>query len=298
MTRCEPTRLQGILLLGLILCACVSLPSPAHAAPPGRSPDAPTNSPPMAPSQLPLPLLLAASAVITAPDTVTDAPGFVESLYQAGEDYRAETEIVRLLHGNTNAREVPPLELARAKLYYRQGRRRDAALMLYSLLDRHPRSAVTVPATRLLMLSQLREENLSAAAQVLWAFQEPGATPPSLAEFAAPPPGAVDVERTVAWSTALPGAGFLALGQPGKASAALGLNLFFLGAAVSAARNDLPGAALLLGLVELTLYQGQRNATREEALRHNQRLRARQTEDWASAHGEKSLLSFALTTHF
>ncbi|MDH4248553.1 MAG: hypothetical protein OEW39_12145 [Deltaproteobacteria bacterium] len=252
-------------------------------------------APPESPAPLPLPVL---PTQPTPGGTRPEPQGLVELLYQTQQEYRAESELLTLLHARPDSLQAPRLELARAKLYYRQGRHDAASLMLYSLLDRYPRGDTTVPATQLLVLSLLRQERIPAAAQGLWAFRSPSAPAPSLAAFSAPAPGTVDPGRLVAWSTAIPGAGFLALNRPDKAAAALGLNLFFLGATVAAARNHLPGPALLLGLVELTLYQGQRNATREEALRFNQRLRGRQVEQWALEQGEKSLLAFAFQTGF
>lgn len=247
-------------------------------------------------------LLLAASAARAqdVPSAAGDAAGelsFIETLYREGDAYRAETEVLRFLHNHPAHPQRDAVELARAKLYYRDGRYRESQLMLYSLLDRFPQGEAARPAFRLLAFTQVRQGNLETAGQNLAALAGSRKPPGGLAELANPP-GTVDAERAVRWSTWLPGAGFYLVDEPGKAAAALGLNLAFIGAGVASYRAEATGAALLFLLVEAALYQGQRKATREAAVRWNARLRAERTDAWLAGHGEARLLSVGLEAHF
>jgi tetratricopeptide (TPR) repeat protein len=223
---------------------------------------------------------------------------FIERLYRAHDDYRAETEALRFLHYHPADPRAGAVELARAKLYYREGRYREAQLMLYSLLDRHPGSDAAQDARRLLTFAHLREGRPALAAETADALAVPGQPAPSLAELSVPPPGAVDPQRAETWSTWLPGSGYATLGEPGKAAVAVSLNLALLGAAVlSAQDHNAPAAALFLALEGL-LWQGGRNGAREEAEAINRRLREQRTERWTAAHGEPALLGVGLSLRF
>jgi len=200
---------------------------------------------------------------------------FVESLYRAGDSFRAESEILRLLHRRPGDPLGPRLELARAKLYHRAGRYGESRLLLLSLLDRHPGSQAAPPARQLLELGRMRLE-------------------PPAPDSPAAPPGSISPQRAVRHSTFVPGAGFMLTGQPGKAALTLGLNLAFLGGAWWALQSGLPGPALMLALMDVSLYQGQRNAAREAALRHNERLLGVYLEKRGMESGERELLSQAL----
>jgi hypothetical protein len=274
-------------LLGLALALGLALPRGLLAAPPAE-----------AAAREPEPGAAQEASAPAAPAGPRSELGFIEQLYQAHDDYRAETEILRFLRDEPAAPERDLAELARARLYYRQGRYKEANVMLYSLLDRFPRGDAAVPAWRLLTFSHLRQGDLGAAGQTLWALRTDDAPAPSLADLQAPPPGAVEPERAVRWSTFLPGAGLFLLGEAGKGTAALGLNVAFLAATVASYRAGLTGPALLFLLIEATVYRGQRQATREEAQLIYSQLRERQTEEWLRTHGEPAALKFGVELSF
>ena len=222
----------------------------------------------------------------------------IESLYREGDGYRAETEILRLVHFHPRHPQRPLAELARAKLYFQAGRHRESDLMAFSLLDRFPRSRAAAPARRLLAFSMVRQGHYEAARPHLAYLAGRGEPVPTLAEFAGPPPGAVDPEAARAWSTWLPGTGYFLLDQPGKAAAALSLNLALLAAAVQFTRDDNPGAGLLFLVFELMLWQGGRDGVRQDAEKINRRLRERRADDWARRHGEPELLRIGFQVAF
>ena len=58
----------------------------------------------------------------------------IEDHYRAGDRFRAETEILRFIHGRPSHPRLGEVELVRAKLYYQEGRHRESSLMLFSLL--------------------------------------------------------------------------------------------------------------------------------------------------------------------
>ena len=243
---------------------------------------------------------LAQSVSGSRPAAVSAEPELrgIESLYREGEAYRAESEILRLLHFRPDHPLRPQMELARAKLFYREGRYREADLIVFSLLDRHPRSTAVVPAWRLLAFSQLRQGNLSEAQSWLNKRVPANQPPISLGELTQPLLGAVDPDAAEAWSTWLPGSGYFALGQPGKAATAITLNLALLGATAHYAREERPAAALLFLFFELMFWQGGRSGVRQDAEAINRRIRQRRVGAWLRAHGEPALLSFGITTRF
>ena len=253
-----------------------------------------------------LALLALARAAGAAPAAVPGAPAlaeappalrFSEALYQAGDSYRSESELLRWLHGHPRHPWRGRAELARARLYHRAGRYDDATLMLLSLLDRLPDDPAAEPATGLLALALARQGRLDEAEPHLWALGRGGA-PPDLATLRGPAPGEVAPERAVAWSTWLPGASFFLVDQPAQAAAGLALNVAFLAGAVVAWQQDNPGAALVLALVEVALYRGGREAARDAAEAHNRRLRAERLDAWARTAGEPELLSVGVTVGF
>lgn len=246
-------------------------PTPAEAQPPAQS-----SAPPPAAGEL----------------------RFIERLYEEGDSYRAESEALRFLHYHPQHPRGGEVALLRAKLYHRDGRYAETERILYSVLDRYPRSEAVVPARRLLAFAQVRQGALERAARSLEALRAAGVDAPSLATLRQAPAEAVDPARAVRWSTWLPGAGYYLVDEPGKANVALGLNLAFLGAAVASWRADLPGAALVFLIAEAALYTGQREATRQAAERHNAALRRTRTEAWLSRHGEPALLSVGLRVRF
>ena len=65
--------------------------------------------------------------------------GWIERLYREGTAYRAESEMLRFLHYHPDHRDRDAVELARTKLYYRDGRYAEVNRALFSLLDRFPR---------------------------------------------------------------------------------------------------------------------------------------------------------------
>ncbi len=221
--------------------------------------------------------------------------GFLEHLYGQREDYRAETEALRWLHDHPGDPAQPQVELLRAKLYYRERRLPEADLMLYSLLDRFPQGEPALDARRLLAYSQVRQGRVAEGERQL-AGAQPDA--PSLAPLRAPAPAALDAERAVAWSTWLPGTGFLVLEQPAKAAAAVSLNVLATAAAVLAYRQGNTPAALLFALIEIALYRGGREAVREEADALARRDLQRRTDQWLAAAGEAKLLTIGLRLRF
>jgi hypothetical protein len=58
------------------------------------------------------------------------------------------------------------------------------------------------------------------------------------------------------------------------------------------------GAALVLALVEIALYGGQREAVRQEAETLLARRDRERRADWAEAHGEKELLAVGIEIRF
>lgn len=226
---------------------------------------------------------------------------FIERLYRDGDAYRAESEVLRFLYDYPRHPRAPDVELARAKLYYRDGRYPDARFMLISLLDRRPRGAVADDARRLLTFAQLRLDAPRRAAETAASLGAPGRPAPTAAQLDAlftPPPDAVEPEAAVAWSTWLPGSGYFLLGEPGKAATGLTLNLALLGATVYAAQKDNVPAALLFLFFEGLLWQGGRSGVRQDAEALNRRLHDRRLDGWMAAHGEPDLLRVGITLRF
>ncbi len=224
--------------------------------------------------------------------------GWIERLYREGAAYRAESEMLRFLHYHPDHRNRDAVELARAKLYYRDGRYAEANRALFSLLDRFPRGEAAPAALRLLTYSNVRQGHYAEAVRTLPVLRHDGTAQPSLDDFARPPPGAADPDGAVAWSTWLPGSGYFAVDQPGKATAALTLTLTLTAAAVISAKNDNAGAGLVFLLLELMLYQGGREGVRQEAEAFNRRLREEQTDAWLARHGERELLRIGIEVRF
>jgi hypothetical protein len=294
--------LPAALLAAALLLAALLLAAPRLQA----QPVLPAN--PAAPADAPASSAAAASPTSpAAPPAASRAAGsaaalpelaFIERLYREGDGYRAESEALRFLHAHPRHPQAPAVELARAKLYYRDGRYGEANLMLYSLLDRHPRDETAQPARRLLTYSHLRLGEPAEAAETVDALAPPGGAAPSLAELAAPPDGAVDADAAARWSSWLPGSGYLLLGQPGKAAVGMTLNAALIGAAVvSANAANAPAAALFL-VLEGLLWQGGRSGVRQDAEALNARLRARRTDDWLARHGEPELLGVGIALRF
>lgn len=246
-----------------------------------------------------VPALCVALALLGTPARAQPAPpgelGFIEELYRAGQGFRAESEALRWLHGHPRDPARPAVELLRAKLYYRERRHADADLMLHSLLDRFPRGEAAEDARRLLAYSHLRQGRMEEAERLL-AWAVPPA--PSLEPLRAPAPAALEKERALAWSTWLPGTGFLVLGQPAKATAAMGLNVAVTAAAVLSYQQGNAPAALLFALVEVALYRGGREAVQEEAERLARREVERRTDAWLREAGEPELLRVGLRLRF
>lgn len=111
----------------------------------------------------------AASAAETPPNgrEVPPEVAWIEALYQEGDAYRAESEIMRWLHQYPTHQVAPWAELARAKLYYRARRYQDTRMMIISLLDRYPRHRVALPGFRLLSYTEMRLGNYRVAAASL-----------------------------------------------------------------------------------------------------------------------------------
>lgn len=252
----------------------------------------------LAPAALAVLALLAARGVPQAQEAGRLPYGtglsFIEALYQEGERYRAQSETLRWLHAHPEDPRRGAVELLQAKLYYREARYSEATLRLYSVLDRHPRGETGARAGRLLGYALVRQGQLDEAAGAL----PPGAGREDLGALAGPPPDAVPPGRAVAWSTWLPGSGFFLLGEPGKATAALTLNLAFTAGAVIAWQQDNRGAALALALVEVALYTGGRRAVRDAARARLARQQAGRRADWLAAHGEPELLRVGLRVDF
>ena len=104
--------------------------------------------------------------------------------------------------------------------------------------------------------------------------------------------------RAVLWSTFLPGAGYFALGEPGRAFSGLGLNLFFTAAAVISFEEDLPLAGLVFLLAEIALYRGGREAVREAAEAQLAAQERERREVWVRRHGERELLGVGMRLRF
>lgn len=247
---------------------------------------------------IPALLLLSSAAWASQHERAGSQLELIESFYREGEDFRTETEILRFLHLHPEHPRRGAVELTRAKLYYREGRYSESSLMLFSLLDRHPGGEAADQAGRLLSFSLLREGRLEEAGQppALLPGLEGEAEP--LDELREPPAGAVPPERAVAWSTWLPGTGFFLLDQPGKAAAAMGLNLFFIAATALAWQEQLYGAALIFLITESALYRGGREAVREAAGERLTRLQKERTGNWLRERGEDKLLRVGLRIDF
>jgi fermentation-respiration switch protein FrsA (DUF1100 family) len=223
---------------------------------------------------------------------------FIDHLYREGERFRAESEILRFLHDHPDDPRRDAVELARAKLYFQERRYGESALMLHSLLDRIPEGEAAADGLRLLAFNQLMEGRPAEAAATLRLAGASAEALSGLAALAEPPLGRVDPDRAVAWSTALPGAGFFLLDQPGKAAAALSLNLAFAAGAVIAYRQENTGAALALLLVEIALYSGGRQAVRQEAETLLARQERARREAWLAAQGASELLAVGIRLDF
>jgi tetratricopeptide (TPR) repeat protein len=226
------------------------------------------------------------------------ALGLIESYYQEGDAFRAETEVLRFLHERPDHPRREEVELVRAKLYYREGRYGESSLMLFSQLDRFPEGNASLQARRLLAFSLVREGRLDEAEDYLSVAGGRAASGASLRALRETPPDAVAPETAVAWSTWLPGSGFFLLDQPGKAFAAMGLNLFFIGAAAVSFQEDLAGAGLVFLLAELAIYRGGRDAVRDAAAARLARLRAQRSDAWLAEQGEPELLRFGIRLRF
>jgi tetratricopeptide (TPR) repeat protein len=214
---------------------------------------------------------------------------FIESLYRERDDFRAESEILAFISEAPNSPLRPQVELVRAKLHYRVGRLAEADLMLLSLLDRYPGRPVAADAWTLLGLSWLRQGRLAEAAPLL--NREPPLDP-----LMQPPP--YNADRAVGWSTAIPGAGYFVLGEPGRAMTSLSLNVVFLaGTVLSYEQHNVPVALLFL-LVEAAFYSGGREAVREEAGRLNERWLQERREAWLGQSSESRLMGTAFELKF
>ena len=222
----------------------------------------------------------------------------IEDYYQRGEAFRAESEVLRFLSDDPSHPAAGEAELLRAKLYYQDGRYGESSLMLFSHLDRRRRHSTTREAAQLLTFSLVREGRLDDAARYLGAFRKPGEPLPSLGPLLEPPPDAVDPNSAVLWSTFLPGAGYFALGEPGRAFSGLGLNLFFTAAAVISFEEDLPLAGLVFLLAEIALYRGGREAVREAAEAQLAAQERERREVWVRRHGERELLGVGMRLRF
>jgi hypothetical protein len=215
--------------------------------------------------------------------------GFIESLYQAGDGFRAESEVLSFLFESPDHVQRSEVELARAKMYYRAGRLADADVILLSLLDRRPRGTIAEEARRLLGFSWLRQGRVPEAQPLL-------SGEPDLSAVLEPPPYRAD--RAVTWSTALPGSGFFLLGEPGKAATALGVNLLLLAASfVSYDQHNVPVALVFLA-VEAAFYAGGREAVREESDRLNERWSRDRRQEWLARSSEPRLMATAFAAKF
>ncbi|HUJ74488.1 MAG TPA: hypothetical protein VL359_06495 [bacterium] len=223
-----------------------------------------------------------------ASDAALAQVGWINQLYAEGDDFRAESQVLSFLFQYPSHPLRPQVELARAKLYYREGRYAEAHLMLLSLLDRYPLNPAREDALRLLAFCRIRQGQLREAAP-LWALLEgPPLTPLEL------PVDTPDPARAVAWSTWLPGSGFLVLGEPAKAFTALGLTVLLAAGAVLSYQQSNPPAALVFLLADLALYSGGRQAVRDEAERLAAQARQQQRVAWLPSAGEPALLQQAV----
>lgn len=250
-----------------------------------------------------------AGALWDAPESRADEPdpaadpasvslAWIDGLYRSGDRFRAESEILRFSHDYPGHPRRDEVELVRAKLYYREGRYREGALMLYSLLDRFPDGAAAEPATLLLGFSLVRDGQTGQAAGVLRFSGLDAERMAALSLLSEPGPDVVDPDSAVAWSTWLPGSGFFLLGQPGKATAAISLNVLFTAGTVLAYQQENFGVALVLLLVEVALYTGGRGAVRDEAERLARQAETRRRLLWTLEAGEGELLEIGLRVDF
>jgi hypothetical protein len=239
--------------------------------------------------------LLGASPTVYAQSAAPSELGFVDELYRSGDAFRAETEALRWLRDHPRDPAQPAVELLRAKLYYRERRHAESDLMLHSLLDRFPLAEAAADARSLLGFSHVRQGRWVEAENLLV-----GARPavPSLAPLQTPAQAALDKERALTWSTWLPGTGFFVLDEPGKAAAAISLNVLATAAAVLSYRQGNAPAAVLFALVEIALYRGGRQAVQEEADTLARRDLQRRTDAWLKEAGEPELLRIGLRLRF
>ena len=248
-------------------------------------------------------LMVTSQPVFGLPGEDTGPPPVVlrhiQRLMDEGDAYRAESELLRLVHLYPKHRSRPWLELARARLYYQDGRYQQAELMLLSLRDRFPKGKAADGAARLLAFGQVRQGRYAQARELLEGLD--GFTPDQaeLSELAiAPPgtapPGTVPPETAKAWSTWLPGAGFLVLGETAKGLGAMAVNLVLLGGAVASTQQGNQGAALLLLLAELAFYQGGRQAAYESAQSLQHQAQQRRVAQWLERQEESRWLGLGL----
>ncbi|MBI3993546.1 MAG: hypothetical protein HY342_09745 [Candidatus Lambdaproteobacteria bacterium] len=217
---------------------------------------------------------------------------FIDGLYRQGESFRAESEILRFLFEYPDHPRRPEVELLRARLYLRDGHAERAGLMLYALLDRQRSGAVRAPAARLLVFALVRQGRLDDAVPWLAAAEF---APAALEPLRQAPPALVPPRTAVTWSTWLPGSGFFVIGEPGKGSAAVGLNLGFTAGALLALQQGNPPAALVFALVEIALYRGGREAVGEAAQAKVTAARLEAAKAWLEAHGEPAMLRAGLS---
>ncbi|MCZ6646722.1 MAG: hypothetical protein O7B79_10830 [SAR324 cluster bacterium] len=240
-----------------------------------------------------------------APDPGEGQLRLIDAYYREGEAFRAESEVLRFLHEYPAHPRRAEAELLRAKLFYRDGRYGDSTLMLISQLDRFPHGPAAFPAARLLTFSLLREGRLDEAERYLpylrgrgEGLRGRGGPRPSLDALRKPLSGAPDPDSAVALSTWLPGAGFFALGEPGKAFAGMGLNLFLIAASYLAFEEDLPVVGLAFLIAEIAVYRGGREAVREEAEAQIARFKESRREGWIGEWGEGKLLKVGIRVKF
>lgn len=223
---------------------------------------------------------------------------WIESLYAAGDDFRAESELLRFLHDFPQHPRRAEAWLVGAKLYYRAERWEEASSRLRAILQAESGAAVRAEAFRLLVFSRLHEGHWESARNLESAWRPAETAPLPLSALQDAPPAAVDVDQAVLWSTLLPGAGFFVLERPGAAWGALGLNAGLLWGSTAAYAQNMPGAAALLFLLELGLYLGGREAVREAAERHNATLHKAQLQAWLEREGEKRILQVGFAFSF
>ena len=215
--------------------------------------------------------------------------GFIARLFAERDDFRTESEVLAFLHEAPDDPLRPQVELVRAKLYYRAGRLAEADAIAISLLDRMPQGPVAADARTLLGFSWMRQGRLAEAAPLL-------AAEPPLNPLQDPAP--YDAGRATGWSTALPGTGFFALGEPVRGATALALNLAFVaGTAIAYQQHNVPAALIFLS-VEAALYSGGRDAVREEAGKLNDRWLEQRREAWLARSSEPRLLAVAFDAKF